>query len=283
MTARPPLSVVIPAREGLAEVGSVLEALLPQAKRTGAEVLVVGPPNGPAPEGVRLLELEDDDIFRLRMAGLEQARGEIVAIGEDHAVPRPDWCEAVLRAHAERPEIPAIAGCLANATDRRASARGNFFAFAAPFAPPMPALPAERPPPVSALSLKRSVLEEASESLGHFETVIVPGLLREGRMAADDRIVVEHYQDLGLLETLAAGFHAARGGYGYLRQRQTPRQRLGQARWALLNWPRRTIRDARPAARGADLAVVALYGVAVGLGGAFGALAGPGRSPARIA
>ena len=39
---RPPLSVVIPARDGLAEVAPVLEALIPAANATGTEVVIVG-------------------------------------------------------------------------------------------------------------------------------------------------------------------------------------------------------------------------------------------------
>ena len=40
--SRPPLSVVIPAREGLPEVAEVLEVMAPLAEAAGAEVVVVG-------------------------------------------------------------------------------------------------------------------------------------------------------------------------------------------------------------------------------------------------
>jgi hypothetical protein len=288
VVACPPLSIVVTVREGLHELEPVLETLLPQARRAGAEVLVVGPVSGPAPEPVRLVRVDDEDILRLRMVGIREARGEIVAIGEDHAVPRPDWCDAVLRAHAERPEVPAIAGCLVNGTDRTVSGRGNFLAFAAPFQPPMPVLPPLRPPPVSTLSLKREALAEVDGVPGHFEAVLVPRLFAEGAMVADDRIVVDHHQDHGVLWAIVNGFHGARAAYGYLRPRLGRRERLHQARWSILNWPRRILGEARRATQGgrgnrADLAVVALIGTAVGLGGAVGSIAGPGRSPRRVA
>jgi len=283
----PPLSVVLTLRDGLEEIEPVLAELMPQAKSTGAEVLAVGRVSGPAPDGVRLVPLDDDNIFRLRRAGIEAAQGEIVAIGEDHAVPRADWCEAVVRAHAERPDVPAIAGCLINATDRTLGGRANFFAFAAPFAPPMPVLHAERPPPLSTLSLKREVLAGGNASLGHFETVLVPRLHREGGMVADDRIVMDHHQDHGVVWAVTNGFHGARGAYGYLRAGLARRERLRQARWSVLNWPRRIVGDTRRMAHGrvrrSELVVVALVGAAVGLGGAVGALAGPGRSPDLVA
>ena len=284
MTDRPPLSVVIAVRDGLDEIAPVLEALLPQARRTGTEVLVVGPVEGAPPEPARLVRTDDGDIFKMRLAGVRAARGAVVAIGEDHAVPRPGWCEAVLRAHAERPDVPAIVGCLVNATDRTVSGRVNFLAFAAPFQPPMPDLPGLRPPPLSALSLKREVFEELDGTLGCFEAMLVPRLFADGGMVADERIVVDHHQDHGLLWSIANAFHGARSAYGYLRAHQRPDERRRQARWSIGNWPGRLLGEARAAdVRRKELPLVALVAAAVGVGGAVGSLAGPGRSPQRVA
>jgi hypothetical protein len=281
---RPPLSAIIAIRGGLAEIEPVLAALLPQARATGAEVVVVGRAEDAARAGVRLVRVDDDNIFRLRLTGIKAARGEVVAIGEDHAVPRPDWCEAVIRAHGERPEIPAVAGCLVNATTETVGGRGNFLAFAAPYQPPMPELPGERPPPLSALSFKREALDELDGTLGRFEAVLVPRLFAEGRMAADDRIVVDHHQDHGVLWAVVNGFHGARAAYGYLRAEQGAGDRLRQARWSLANWPRRLLAEARSECGSrAELMLVGLVGAGVGLGGAVGSLAGPGRSPERVA
>src|SRR5262249_45304077 len=152
---------------------------------------------------------------------LIEARGAIVAIGEDHAVPRPGWCEAVIRAHAERPEAPAIVGCLVNATDATVAGHANFLAFAAPWQPPMPTLPPKRPPPSSTLSLKRSALEGIEdEAPGWFEAGLLPALFEEGRLVADDRIVVDHHQDHGGLWSVVNAFHSARSSYGFERSKQ---------------------------------------------------------------
>jgi hypothetical protein len=281
---RPPLSAIVTIREDLGEIEPVLAALLPQARATGSEVLVVGRAEGRPPAGVRLVHVDDDNIFRLRIAGIQAAQGDVVAIGEDHAVPRPDWCEAVIRAHAERPGVPAVAGCLVNATARTVAGRGNFLAFAAPYQPPMPELPGQRPPPLSALSFKRDALAELDDALGRFEAVLVPRLFAERRMAADDRIVVDHYQDHGAIWSIVNGFHGARSAYGYLQANQGAADRLRQASWSLTNWPRRLFGEACGHTRSrAELALVALVGVGVGVGGAVGSLAGPGRSPDRVA
>lgn len=289
MPPRPPLTALIAARGGLSEAEDVLDELLPQLHATGSEAVVAGPVGGASPDPrVRLVHVDDQDLFRLRLAGVEAARGEVVAIGEDHAMPRPGWCEAVIRAHAEQPDAPAVAGCLANATAATLGGRANFLAFAAPYEPPMPALPHRRPPPLSALSFKRSALEEVHGDLGRLETVLVPRLFGEGRIAADDRIVVDHHQDFGILRASANSFDAARSAYGYVRRRLTREERVRQARWALANAPRRTLGEAREAARlgrggRPELAVVAMVAGANATGAALGSLFGPGRSPDRVA
>ena len=82
--SRPPLSVVIPTRGGLAEVAPALDALLPIAEASGTEVLVVGnvagerpPPGAP----VRLIALPVADILALHRRGIEEASGEVIASG----------------------------------------------------------------------------------------------------------------------------------------------------------------------------------------------------------
>jgi hypothetical protein len=283
---RPPLSVIVTAREE-DEIDEVLEALLPQAQRTGAEVLIVGRTNGSLPGDVRVVPIDDANIFRLRMVGLREARGEVVAMGEDHAVPRPDWCESILRAHAEHPDALSVAGCLVNATDRTASGRVNFLAFAALYSPPMPVLPGF-PPPVSALSFKREALAGLDERLGRFETELVPRLFTEGGMVADDRARVDHYQDHGLVWSVRNAFHSARGSYGYHRLALTPRGRARLALWSIHAWPRRIVDGARAAARRQPVSrgewvLLVLLACAFAVGGAVGLLAGPGRSPSLVA
>jgi hypothetical protein len=291
-SARPPLSVVIPAREGLDEVAPVLETLVPLAEASATEIVVVGGPE-PAPEvpseAVRAIPLPVDDILVLRHRAIAEARGAIVAIGEDHAVPRPDWCEAVIRAHAENPEAPAIVGCLVNATVATVAARANFLAFAAEWQPPLPATPDLRPPPASALSVKRAALEGiGAQPPGWFEAELLPALFAEGGMVTDDRVIVDHYQDHSAFWAVRNSFDGSRAAYGYLRGVLDGGERRRVARWTLDGIPRRVRRQARaataPEGMGAlESALVTTIGVANGLGGTVGALFGPGRSADRVA
>jgi hypothetical protein len=283
MQQPPPLSVILPLRSGLEEIRPVLEALIPQALETGTEVIAVGPVSASPGEPVRVVTVLDPDLYRLRLAGLEAARGDVVAMGEDHAVPRSDWCAAVIRAHQERPEVQCVIGALANATDQTLNGRANFLSFAAPFEPPLRALP-DRPPPTSAVTIKRGALSESLGRPGHFESILFPRLFEAGQVEADNRIVIDHYQDHGLGWSIVNAFHSARGSYGYATRELSVSERLGQARWSITNWPRRLFGEARLAStKKLDLTMVALMTTAAGVGGAVGSLMGPGRSPRKVA
>jgi hypothetical protein len=288
----PPLSVVVPAREGFAEVAELIAGMAPAARVVGAEVVVVGDVHQadfPTAEEVRLVRLPVPDMLALHQRGLEEARGDVVAIGEDHAVPRPEWWEAVIRAHRENPQAPAVAGCLVNATDGTLAGRANFLAFAAPWQPPMPALPDHRPPPCSTLSFKRATLEAvASKSPGWMEAELIPGLFAIGGIVADERIVVDHHQDHGSLWAIVNAFHSARSSYGYQRSRLTRAGRRKVARWALETLPARLRGEARQAAAGqpvpaSEAALIALIALAAGIGAALGVTRGGGRSPDLVA
>ncbi len=290
-TERPPLSVAIPARGGLAEAEPALDALVPAVRELGVEVVVVGGPEPPAPppDGVRVVAMPVADLLVLRHRAILESSGEVIAIGEDHAVPRPGWSQAVLRAHAEHPEVPSVAGCLVNATDATISARANFLAFAAEWQPPLPEMPSVRPPPASAVTVKRSVVEGIAERPpGWFEADLLPALFDEGRMVADERILIDHFQDRGALWAARNAFDGARASYGYLHGVLAGPQRRHTARWTLDGLARRARRQARAAAGGRRMsaresALVTAIGVANGLGGTTGILFGPGRSADRVA
>lgn len=281
--------MAIPARGGAVEAAAAIEALAPIAPRTGTEIVVVGGSERVSEGPLRVVPMEGGDILALRRRAILESRGDVIAIGEDHAVPRPGWCEAVIQAHAEHPRAPAVVGCLVNATHATIAGRANFLAFAAEWQPPMPKLPGERPPPASTLSLKRDALTETgSRQPGWFEADLLPALFADGVMVADDRIVVDHFQDHGAIWSVQNAFHGARASYGYLHARMDAAERRRVARWAFDGIARRVLRQARFATAGTQMgareaALVAAIGVANGLGGTAGSLLGPGRSAELVA
>lgn len=286
----PPLSAVIATRGLWSAMRHVLDALLPQVRDAGGEVVVVAGHEdvAPATPNLRWISVPGEkNLLRLRAIALHAARGAVIATGEDHAVPRPDWCAAILRAHAEHPSAAAVAGCVVNGTADRASARANFLSYAAPFMPPMAALPSI-PPPYTVLSFKREALAGLDDRPGTLEARLVPELFARGAIVVDDRIVIDHYQDLNLVQSIDNVYSAARCSYGYALDGADSARRRQVARWIVKNVPRLHLGEARkrvPAGPGGWylLGNIRVLVAATALGGAMGALFGPGRSPDRTA
>ncbi len=130
-----PLSIVITVVSGKDSLRRCLQALCVQAEAVRAEVIVpydrwcsdvstlvsefprvqfpLVESSGASPSGTaRVHALYDTR----RAAGLALARGRIVAMTEDHAVPAADWCDGIVAAHA-RP-YAAIGGAIENDVDR---------------------------------------------------------------------------------------------------------------------------------------------------------------------
>ncbi len=277
---------MLPTRHPWAQVAPVVEACLPELQSVGGELVVVGlagpaPPTTPA--GVRTVPVHDRDLLRLRLRAVREARGDIVAVGEDHSWPEPGWGRAVLRAHAEHPSTPAIVGCLVNGATQSVSGRASFKAFAAPYVPPMPTVPDWRPPPLSTVSLKRSVVEQVDDRPGSLDG-LVNRLFADGRMVADDRVVLRHDQDLGIAASIRNGYAVTRSAYGYALDRCEPGRRLEAVRWAVSHLPAmvwRAVRDSQggPRLGYAERAVVAAIAGANTAGAVLGSLAGSGKAP----
>jgi hypothetical protein len=131
------LSVVVTVVSGKSALRRCLEALRQQIDWSEAEIIV--------PYDRRTLEVEDlledfplvrfhymDDLGlasservasrehrlydRRRAVGLSLARGRLIAMTEDHAVPASDWCQRILEAH--RQPFAAIGGAIDNHVDR---------------------------------------------------------------------------------------------------------------------------------------------------------------------
>lgn len=139
MDPRPRLSVVVCVVSGADSVRRCLAALCPDGRSpAGVEILV---PIERGLDAVGVLGVEFDDVLfpdlgdlpltvresgpfqeherydLRRSAGLLLARGDVIAVLEDHGTPAPDFCAAVLAAHARDPAA-AIGGTVGNGVDR---------------------------------------------------------------------------------------------------------------------------------------------------------------------
>ncbi|MCC6316257.1 MAG: hypothetical protein IT361_01105 [Gemmatimonadaceae bacterium] len=103
----PPLEILVAWDDTIPEVGA-LSTRFPAVRFIGmGPVATARPPKSPAGQH----ELFD----RRRSAALTHASGELVAMVEDRARPRPDWAATMVRAHRDLPH-GVIGGAIAPAT-----------------------------------------------------------------------------------------------------------------------------------------------------------------------
>ena len=108
------LSVVVTCTQPWPEVRGCLERLAPQVRAGEVELIVADGSvcglDAKVAEQARWLRYPGRGPHELRLLGFTEARGDVVAITEDHCDVAPDWCERVLDAHARHPDAVAIAG-----------------------------------------------------------------------------------------------------------------------------------------------------------------------------
>ena len=132
MSERPAASVVVASFRGLDLLAQCLDSLRPQCQQLGIE-LIVARAHREAPDrlvgiatGCRVVPAPATaDIPRLRGIGVAEARGEWVALTEDHCVADPGWLDALMAAVGSEDHV--LGGSMGNAKSERATDWGAFF------------------------------------------------------------------------------------------------------------------------------------------------------------
>jgi hypothetical protein len=288
------LSVIVTCTQQWPEVRGCLHRLVPQARSGDIEIIVVdGSERGldrAAAEHVTWLRFPDRGPHELRLLALAEARGDVVAITEDHCDVAPDWCEQVLSAHAERPDTVAIAGPVMNGAVSRSIDRASFFLVHARNVPGHDGRPDDWFPPAgSNVSYKREPILPFVQRPGDLELVVTPQLLSQGLLALDENVIVAHSQSMGVAEHLVNHFHSGRAHAGLVAERGAPAHRRSLARDAIA-FPRRLLGATLDVGRAVPRyrsemrrvlpAMIALTMAATA--GYFAGIAGPGSSARRM-
>jgi hypothetical protein len=232
------LSVIVTCTQPWPDVRGCLERLAPQVRAGEAELIVADGSacglDAKAAERVRWLRYPGRGPHELRLLGLTEARGDVVAITEDHCDVAPDWCEQVLDAHARHPEAVAIAGPVTNGAARRLMDRASFFLVHGRNVPENAGRPGDWFPPAgSNVSYKREQIVCSLQRPGDLELVVTPQLWAEGRLAFDESVVVAHSQSMGAAEHVINHFHSARSHAGLVAERGMPAGRRALIRDAV--------------------------------------------------
>lgn len=224
---RPPISITVSTVQGWPDIAEDIRTVIASAAAVAGEVVVTdgsGRPAPPAAEvgpGVVWLSFPGESVFQLRDRGYRAARGEIVAITEDHVRVPADWARRMIEGHAAHPEATAIGGSVENAATGSAMDWGSFLVVQASVAAPIRSGPARRLSGAVNVAYKRYATEamETYGGLGAMDGLHQRHLAEAGSILLnDDTIRVLHDQSLGFRGTTAIHYHAGRTMSGFRRQ-----------------------------------------------------------------
>jgi hypothetical protein len=204
----PRLAVVLPT-DGLETIQKTLAALRRQSIVEALELVVVVPPGtsiepsdvGREFHSVRIDECagpgEADWFPRARATGALRASAPVVALGETHSYPEPEWAVALLAAHRE--PYAAVGFLMRNANPKSVISRANLFVDFAPWVErrergTMDELPGHN------TSYKLTVLQERSERLAEWlasETLLAEDLRAAGHHLLYEPAAVTRHVNLG--------------------------------------------------------------------------------------
>lgn len=294
----PSVSLVIATTHRWPELEMTLSSVWPQVREMGAELILMDGDGRGLPSdwsgrwpGAVAVVAPGLSVFALRGRGLERARGEIVAITEDHCRLPAGWLRALVGAHGRHPEAAVVGGAVENGSTRRWIDRANAFLAHAPFMPPIENGPVRRISCQAGMSFTRRALPREVPPEGIMEMLYLDDLRRRGdALVACGDIVVQHVQSHGFLNTFAVHYHNGRSIAGFRRARMGVQHRVAYllSRVALPAYL--TLRPVlavlgkrrRRAELAACLPLVAGLAVCHTVGEIVGIVAGAGESPRKL-
>jgi hypothetical protein len=293
------LTVIVGTTRAWPAIATCLDSIHAQASVMGAEVIAVdghgrGLPADLATRypGVTPMHAPGTSIFQMRAAAMRLARGEVLAVTEDHCRAAPDWCERIVAAHREWPAAAAVGGVVENGSPNSVVDWANFFVANGAAMPPVRRGPQRRVALQPTVSYKRRAAPRDAPAWGYMEWMWNEELFQRGeQLVTDDRICVEHVQPIGWRESCVLNYHDSRSVAGFRARRTAAWERLLRlAVAASVMAPLLFVRTVAAVAlkrRHASRLLAALPWIAVlsvfrAVGAVVGFVAGAGRSPLRI-
>jgi hypothetical protein len=287
--AEVPITVVIPTVYAPPRAWVAAKLLADQVSAVGGEIVVASGHDVAAPEPpppVRVVHEPGADVFALRAAAVAVARGDVVAILEDHIEVGPDYCARILEAFARDESALAVVGTVTNGAPRVLD-RASFLLTWGPFLAPMPELPRDRCPPPGAISFRRTALPDTVPHNGFLEYELPVRIRDEGRMTVAGEVEVCHNQSVGM-QGFSLQYHAGRGYTGLEQDPRSSVRRRDQLREAaripgiLLRQTRTGLGRSGTRETFTCMAAVAAFAACNAFGQMVGVLRGPGESPRHL-
>jgi hypothetical protein len=289
-----PVSVCVPTRLGWPRMRLSIDAVLPQVRAEGGQLVVADASGLAAPEwsdaeDVTWISMPGAPGYALRQAAYHAVSAPLTAIIEDHVAPAPGWLRLIQEEHAAHPDAAVIYGVVDNGSREHAVDWALFGVGYLAWAPPTPAVKGS--PGHANLSFKTRIFEQhPPEGDEVLEFRYVDALRSAGiPVRTSDRLRVTHFQSSGLRHTASLFFHNGRAIAGLRRQR------MGVRDWIRTLMPlaiagfrtARTLALARtkpqmePMIRRVILHIALLHTLHA-VGESVGYLAGPGDSATKL-
>ncbi|MBI4317619.1 MAG: glycosyltransferase [Chloroflexi bacterium] len=218
------VSVVVTSLNSAGTLKDCLVALERQTAKDGVEIIVVDSSNDGSRElvhrefpRVKLLAIPYPGSRALmRARGVNAAKGDIVALTEDHCVPREDWLARVVENH--RSPCVAAGGAVENSAENRAAYWAIYFCEYYRFMPPVRGGPVADIPGSNA-SYKREALAKTDfGGIGLWDNLINVQLGSNGgagNVVSDPSQIVYHNKQEAPLSFLVHRYHFSRCFAGF--------------------------------------------------------------------
>jgi GT2 family glycosyltransferase len=238
MNISPKLSVIIPSFNSLSLLEKCLEALVPQMQAGLVEVLAIRDREAAPTDEYQILQQRFDRVQwiaapegatvpQMRMLGIAQSKGDIIALIEDDCIVCADWCSSVIQAHQS-----AADGVIGGAVEPGAYTTGldwgiyfcEYARFMQPFEGTVQVLPGNN------VSYQRTTLTQLLQNHpnneGFYEVFMHSALQQAGRsLTADPALVVHNCNSWKFTNISTVPFHHGRGFAG-MRFASQPLKRL---------------------------------------------------------
>lgn len=224
---RSPLTATVSTVQGWPEMAAAVMTVIASVRAAGGDVIVTDGSGRPAPPadvvgpGVAWVSHPGESVFQLRERAYDLARGDLVAITEDHVEVPEAWARQLIEAHAAHPEASAIGGSVENGATRSLIDWASFLVVQAPVAAPIRSGPASRLAGAVNVAYKRAALalRPSFGDLGAMDGLHQKALAASGAILLnDDSIRVSHDQALGIRGFTAIHYNAGRTISGFKRK-----------------------------------------------------------------
>ncbi len=222
------ISVVIPSVSGFAAIFECLSALDKQKCDFDYEIIVVDRTGDKTARSIReqfpsfkLIGLSAPcGIPEMRALGIEKAKGEFIAITEDHCLVPQNWLAEIVEAHESGYKV--VGGAVENASRARLIDWAVFLCEYSAFMPPLAGGESESITGNNT-SYERSLIEQTDKSLvqEYWEYFLQRDLKARGvKFLSVPTLIVDHKKEFGFFYFLSQRFHYSRS-FAAMRKRKT--------------------------------------------------------------